>query len=172
MTGGPNKPEALTPEVLDAEEDLKAQGRKRPNNRFKFRNKPLRYEPSFCQRLVDHMAGGLSFETFGAEVETGRTQLYEWMMKFPEFKKAKELGESKAQKLYETIGLRAMTVKDAPFNSRAWDKTMNIRFGWNSTTTVQHTGLDGAPIEIKAIDVKELQERTNKLATRLRKREG
>ena len=54
------------------------------------------------------MAEGYSFSTFGAIVGTGRTTLYEWVARYPEFKKAKQRGESLAQMYWETLKNRKL----------------------------------------------------------------
>lgn len=61
----------------------------------------LKYKSEFCQMLVDHMAQGLSYETFGAEVNCGKTTLYDWEGKYPEWVDAKEIAFLKAQIFFE-----------------------------------------------------------------------
>lgn len=60
-----------------------------------------KYEERFCKLLIEHMAEGYSFESFGAQAECGRSSLYEWAKVHPEFAEAKAIGEAKAIKYYE-----------------------------------------------------------------------
>lgn len=54
------------------------------------------YDPKYCEMLIKHMSSGKSFESFGGVegVWVGRSTLYEWAEKFPEFKQAREVGQS------------------------------------------------------------------------------
>ena len=61
----------------------------------------LKYKKEYCDMLVKHMSQGYSFSTFGAKVDVTRQTCYEWVDKYPEFKKAKSLGEQKAQDFIE-----------------------------------------------------------------------
>lgn len=60
-----------------------------------------KYKPEFCQLLIEHMSKGLSFETFGAEINVVRSTLYKWCDDFPEFKDAKDIAFQKAQLFFE-----------------------------------------------------------------------
>lgn len=62
-----------------------------------------KYKPEYCQMLIDHMAEGYSFRSFGAVVECGRQTLYEWVNRVPEFKAAKRIGEEKGLMYYENL---------------------------------------------------------------------
>lgn len=55
--------------------------------------KQLKYKPEYCDMLIEHMAEGFSFESFGGKVRCGRTTLYDWVANFPEFAEAKEIGQ-------------------------------------------------------------------------------
>lgn len=54
------------------------------------------YDPKYCQMLIRHMSTGKSFESFGGveSVWVGRSTLYDWAEKNPEFAEAREIGKS------------------------------------------------------------------------------
>lgn len=56
---------------------------------------PSKYDPRFCEMLVDHMAAGMMFETFAAECHVTVRTLDNWIDKYPDFLQAKNLGEPK-----------------------------------------------------------------------------
>jgi len=62
---------------------------------------PVKYKPEYCQKLIDHMKSGLSFQTFGAQVNVVRATIYNWLEDYPEFKKAKDIGNALAQDFME-----------------------------------------------------------------------
>jgi DNA primase len=63
--------------------------------------KTTSYRPEYCEMLIKHMSGGFSYETFGAEVNCGRTTLYDWELAHPEWAKAKREAMEAAQKFFE-----------------------------------------------------------------------
>jgi hypothetical protein len=96
---------------------------------------PGLYKKEFCQKLIDHMSRGYSFESFGATLSprVGRSTMYDWIKVHPEWKEAKEVGESAALGLLEKIAVakaRGQTLKDPEgnevYNPKVADTTMNI----------------------------------------------
>jgi hypothetical protein len=67
--------------------------------------KTEQYKTQYCQMLIDHMKDGHSFASFGAKIDQGRTTLYDWLERHPEFREAKEIAENKALNLIETVFL-------------------------------------------------------------------
>lgn len=65
--------------------------------------RPTKYRKEFCQMLIDHMAEGFSFESFGALVDTHSRYLYEWAKKYEDFSEAKRLGNEKARVWWEKL---------------------------------------------------------------------
>lgn len=120
--------------------------------------RPSSYAPEYCQALVDHMKGGLSFESFGGVVGKSKQTLYDWEKIHPEFLDAKKLGETLSQLWWERLGKAAMvgqaqTLPDGTridfknFDTTIWIFSMKNRFGWRDKQ--EHTGKDGGPIESK-----------------------
>jgi hypothetical protein len=66
--------------------------------------RPSDYRPDFAAKLIEHMAGGGSFEGFGAVVNKSKQTLYDWTKAFPEFLDAKKVGLSHSLKFYEELG--------------------------------------------------------------------
>jgi hypothetical protein len=59
--------------------------------------RPSKYDPKYCEQLVEHMAGIHSFETFAAIINVNPDTLYEWAKQHPEFSEAKKIGRMKCQ---------------------------------------------------------------------------
>lgn len=68
-----------------------------------------KYKPEHCDLLIEHMAQGYSFESFGAVIKVGRNTLYLWAREIPDFREAKEVGEAMALKFFETAIKSAST---------------------------------------------------------------
>ena len=108
---------------------LKKETRPRPGQ-------PTKYRKEYCEQLVDHMARGLSFESFGAKIDCHYDTLYEWVKVHLEFSDARKMGITKALYFFDQIGV-AMSdprVDTTKSNTVSWIYQMKCRFnkfGWN-----------------------------------------
>jgi hypothetical protein len=64
-----------------------------PNNKWAT-GAPTKYHPDYCQKCVDWLSQGFTFQSFAAEVGTCVDTLYAWVQEHPEFSAAKKHGES------------------------------------------------------------------------------
>ena len=65
--------------------------------------RPTKYDPKYCQLLLEHMSKGYSFETFVAIADVCRATLYNWLETYPDFKRAKEKAFAKSLHYFETL---------------------------------------------------------------------
>lgn len=88
----------------------KRAAKKAPKTKKPKIGRPTKYRPEYCQMLIEHMSGGLSFETFAGVVEVNPDSLYEWMKVHKAFSEAAAVGKGKrnlfAEKMYvqSTLG--------------------------------------------------------------------
>jgi hypothetical protein len=98
----------------------------------------LEYKPEYCQKLIEHMSTGLSYESFGGVVDVGRQTMYDWEKRFPEWLHAKRVAFDKCQLWWEKTGLNGMFMsansKDNPFQGAIWNFNMSARFKWSQKT--------------------------------------
>lgn len=87
--------------------------------------RPSKYRDEFCDKLIEHMRQGNSFESFGAVVDCGRASAYNWLAAHPEFLEAKNKGEILSLKFYEDMGkaiatgqLRRVTKEEPVLDAR------------------------------------------------------
>lgn len=100
-------------------------------------HRPPQYEDRFCEMLVDHMSRGYSIEAFAGEIGFSRSTIYNWLDKYPKFKKAKEQGETKSQLHWEKLGMAGLTGKLKNFNATIWIFSMKNRFGWRDKQDIE-----------------------------------
>lgn len=116
--------------------------------------RPTRYKKEFCEQLINHMAQGLSFDTFAGVVGVSRDSLYEWAKKFKEFSDAKGIATAKRNLLVERIftsmamGLEVRNHKGEIIKPREtpviyWTKNT---LGWSDK--VEHAGDEAKPITL------------------------
>lgn len=92
--------------------------------------RPTTYFPEYCEQLIDHMAQGYSFESFGGIVNAGRATLYQWMDKNPEFADAKKKGEAASKLFWERLQIRNAKSGEGNFSAISW--ALRNRFGQSS----------------------------------------
>lgn len=83
------------------------------------------YKSEYDQMVVEHMSKGYSFASFGADINQSRETLYDWCDVHPSFKRAKQIGQLKAQKYLETLLAFKMAGRDVKgFDSKKSDTTL------------------------------------------------
>lgn len=107
--------------------------------------RPTKYRKEFCQKLIDHMKQGYSFETFGAYVPgyASKETLYAWIRANRSFLDAKKAGESLSRAWWEKMAAAGMAGKIAGFNSTVWVFSMKNRFGWRDRVQSVDADEDG-----------------------------
>lgn len=84
--------------------------------------RPTKYSPEFCSKLIEHMAGGLPFESFGGRAMNVSTRtLYAWAESYPEFQQAKEVGQRLLVEFYANVArnIAAGVIPPPPVGSGA-----------------------------------------------------
>ena len=109
--------------------------------------RPTKYKKEYCDKLIEHIGGGLSFESFAGLIGVSRDSIYAWAEKNPEFSDAKKVAEAKGRIFWEKVGragildqLDKITGKsNAKFNHIAWIFLMKNRFGWRDSMELAHS---------------------------------
>lgn len=66
--------------------------------------RPSKYDPAYCQQLIDHMADGASVGSFAAQIDVARSTINQWAEQHEDFSEALSRGKAKAQAWWEKIG--------------------------------------------------------------------
>lgn len=91
---------------------------------------PSDYNPEYCQRLIDHMASGLSFDSSAAIFDVSRATIYNWTEAHADFLDAKKKGEQKNLLFWEMMGVNGAFGKLKGFNAIAFIFNMKNRHKW------------------------------------------
>jgi hypothetical protein len=105
--------------------------------------------------LIDHMAKGYSFESFGSVTDTCKDTLYEWVKVHPEFSDSKKRATEKSRYWWESQGIdnilnkKEMTkdsegntvLVETSLNAAAWIFNMKNRFKeeWRDKQEIETT---------------------------------
>ena len=100
------------------------------------RGAPTLYRPEYCQLLIDHMAKGFSFESFGAEVNCGSSTVVSWL-KHKDFQIARQKAQVLNRKFWEDLGIKGTRGEIKGFNVASWVFNMKNRFHWRNEVVVK-----------------------------------
>ena len=111
---------------------------------FKKIGRPSKYDPIYCEEVVEFMAKGFSFEAFAGHIEVNIDTLNEWASKHEEFSAAKQKAFSKNRIFWEQLGIENIINKSdsesfgegfsksssRSLNAAVWVFNMKNRFKW------------------------------------------
>ena len=86
------------------------------------------YKPEFCEMLIEHMAEGYSFKSFGGVVGVCEDTLYQWQKVHKEFSESNKIGKLKSMIWWEKVGKKGMMNEIPFFNDRIFRLNMINRF--------------------------------------------
>jgi DNA-binding XRE family transcriptional regulator len=86
--------------------------------------RPTIYEERFCDLLIEHMAKGLSYESFAGFLGVSKQTIYDWEKVNAEFLDSKKIGVEKSRLFWEQQGI------DGLFDTK--ESTKEEDGSWNS----------------------------------------
>ena len=101
-----------------------------------------KYEDAYTQLVEDHLAHGLSFDSFAGVIGVNQDTLFNWLKKYPAFRDARDVGFQKGLLFWERMGLAGATGKLKGFNTGAWIFNMKNRFRWRDRHELKALGPD------------------------------
>jgi transposase len=118
--------------------------------------RPSKYDPAFCEQVIQLGKLGKSIEQIACELDVGTKTIYNWRDEHPEFLRALDMAREFEQNWWETIAQTHMIEeKDAAkLNASIWSRSMAARFPkkYRESTKQEITGADGAPL-LQGIEV-------------------
>lgn len=129
--------------------------------------RPTKYQPAYCEQLVEHMSEGASLLSFAAEIDVDRSTLTEWAKVHPEFSTAVTRGKAKCAAWWERIGRNlAMTGEGNATLVVFGLKNMGAE-EWADRQSLEHTGKDGGPIQTEATVSDDLRQALDAIAGKI-----
>lgn len=122
--------------------------------------------PEYCDKLVEVMGKGFSFEAFCGSIDISRKLGYLWLKAHPEFAEAKEIAGEANRYFWEREGIVGLQGnKDGHLNSSVWIFNMKNRHGWRDRTEI--FGRDEGPIVLSNLTEGQIDERVGQICNRL-----
>lgn len=111
--------------------------------------RPSKYDPSFCDLVLDLGAEGKSLAQIAACIGVNRATMHRWSQQHDDFRDAVKDAQELALAWWENAGQLNMTRMG--FNATAFIFQMKNRFrdDYRDVTAMEHTGKDGGPIETR-----------------------
>jgi len=88
---------------------------------------PSKYKEEYCEQLIKYMAKGLSYPAFAGSIGVCFDTLYNWETMYPDWVKAKKIGEAANLEKMEQLGMLAMHGKIKNFSASVYIFTVKNR---------------------------------------------
>ena len=109
------------------------------------RGRPTKYDPKYCQMVIDHMTDGSSLTSFAAEIDVARSTINEWMYNNPDFSEAVKRGKAKCAAWWERAGrLGAIGAMDVNPTLVIFGLKNMSPDDWRDKQELDHTSSDGS----------------------------
>ena len=116
--------------------------------------RPTKYDPAFCDQVIELGRDGASKAEMAAELGVARSTFTLWENEHDEFSVAVKVANDLAQGWWEKKGRSAVFGEVPNFNATAFIFTMKNRFQdeWRDKVTNEHTGPNGGPVQVEKIE--------------------
>ena len=117
--------------------------------------RPTSYEERYCDLLIQHMAKGLSYESFAGFLGVSKQTIYDWEKVNPDFLDSKKIGVEKSRLFWEQQGIDGLfdtkestkeedgswNTKERKLNASVWIFNMKNRFmqEWRDKQEIETT---------------------------------
>jgi len=112
---------------------------------------PSKYDPSYCEAVIEHCKDGSSITSFGASVGVSRTTITNWQHEFPKFGEAVQIAKAHAAAWWEERARLVVANGGTSAQSTLCMFGMKNmgREDWADRQEVEHSGKDGTPLGFK-----------------------
>lgn len=111
--------------------------------------RPTKYDPAYCEQVVEHMKDGASLTSFAAEIGVARSTINEWIDQNLEFSEAVKRGKARCAAWWEALGRK--NAENGGGNATLVIFGLKNMAGedWRERAQVEHSGPNGGAIPIE-----------------------
>ena len=117
---------------------------------------PSKYNPAYCEQLIEHMAQGYSYESFAGLVRVSSRTLGNWESEFPAWDEAKQIAFACCRLFWERQGIEGLNEtksfdpisgkqESKKLNAAVWIFNMKARFKMSDFIPADAANLPQAP---------------------------
>ena len=112
--------------------------------------RPTKYDPTFCQEVVELGAQGYTKEEMCAELKFTMSTMHEWCKLHSDFSNAVKESVHLAQAYMERKAREALDKPTSAFNHSLWSKIVQCRFPhvYRDVERKEISGIEGQPIPV------------------------
>ena len=112
--------------------------------------RPSKYDPAFCDQVVELGRMGKSFQQMASILNTTYTSMQRWCEEYEDFRVALSQAQEYSQAWWEDMCQTHMIEEQgsAKLNASLWSRSMAARFPktYRESTKQEITGADGSPL--------------------------
>ncbi len=102
--------------------------------------RPTKYDPAYCDAVVEHMKDGASLTSFAASIEVCRDTISEWANVHPEFSAAVKRGKAVCASWWESLARKGAEGGDANPTLCIFGLKNMAAEDWRDKQDVEHSG--------------------------------
>lgn len=101
--------------------------------------RPTKYDPKFCDTVIDMMTKGYSKQACAGEIGIAVDTFYQWVKKHKDFSDAVSIGEAKARLFFDKVLVNHIThsKNGQQINGQVYGLNMKNRFGFSDKKEVE-----------------------------------
>lgn len=103
------------------------------------RGRPSKYDPKYCDEMIEFMAKGYTYTSFAGHIRVSRETLDAWAREHDEFSDAKRIAQAAAEKEINTMGLLLARGKIQGNSAAWWGLAKNVA-KWSDRADLKITG--------------------------------
>ena len=119
------------------------------------RGQPTKYDPAYCDQVVEWGKQGYSREMIAGELDVSWNTLINWMEANPDFLAALETAKMQELIYFEKIGIQYMVERPQgdKLNTSIWSRSLAARFPqkYRENTKVEVTGKNDGAIQVDVV---------------------
>lgn len=105
--------------------------------------RPTKYNPAYCDAIVEHMTEGASVASFAAEIDVARSTINLWADAHPEFMEALMRGKAKCAAWWERVGRNLAVTGDGNAPMVIFGLRNMAQDDWKDRREMDHQSSDG-----------------------------
>lgn len=123
--------------------------------------RPSKYQPSYCDLVIEHMSEGASLTSFAADIGVARSSINEWMAANPEFSEAVKIAKAKCAAWWELQARNGAKGGDINPTLVIFGLKNMAAEDWREKQEIDHSSKDGSmkPVVIELVALKANDER-------------
>jgi transposase len=111
--------------------------------------RPSKYDPAYCDQIIDFMANGYSVAAFAGSIRVARRTVYNWAEEHPEFMHALQTAQASSALWWERQAMHTAATGEGNAALCIFGLKNRVADEWRDRQAIEHTGADGGPVQTR-----------------------